>query len=101
MSDNPGSIELDRDGCSRLLDRLNEGLADYYHTERSRGRAVVFEVLNALACAAAAVMAGTAPYGTEDCLAFFTEALQNQLNATLELVENHDMPTQEPSPSSH
>ncbi len=92
---------LDRERCGVLMRLFNDEISAYYKASETPGKASILEVLNALACCAAMVIAATAPNGAELCLQFFTQALQEQLNHTLDLIEEHGMPTAEPSPATH
>lgn len=75
---------------------------DFYLSNGGPRQELVYEVLNALACSVACVVAGTAPKGVEDCLRFFSDAFTAQLNATLkdalrngdfDAADEHDSPS--------
>jgi hypothetical protein len=96
MSDEP-----DRNRTEALVHALGDVVKAHYLAggsgRPSPGR--VFEALNGLACITAMVIAGTAPDGVEDCVAFFTDATAQQLQATLSAIAERAKGG-EPSPPS-
>ena len=80
MSDHPP--ELDRDRTRGLVDALGQQVKAFY-LANGRAQVHVFEALNALAAVTAMVVAGTEPFGTEDCIEFFSDAMAQQLRHSL------------------
>jgi hypothetical protein len=81
--------ELDRKRVEKLSADIAQVIKAYY-LAGPRGRGRVLEVLNALAANVAMILAGVSEAGFDDCLAFFTKALQMQVDQTLSELEEHD-----------
>jgi hypothetical protein len=81
---------IDRERTEALAFDLMVAVRKHYLDNGPSARQeLVYEALNALGVAVAHVIAGTAPFGIEDCLRFFSSAFTTQLNATLQ-AEGHD-----------
>lgn len=92
--------ELDRGRTEDVLHALLTVVKDHYLAGGGPDQQNVFEVLNALGCATATVIAGTHPDGIEDCRKFFADALDQQLNSTLEQLDRHGMAESQRDPAT-
>lgn len=77
--------EPDRERTEALMQRIGEVVKAHYLSGVGGRQTLVFEVLNALACNTAMILAGVeSGGGLGECLQFFSAAMTQQLNNTLE-----------------
>ena len=89
MSDLPPELDLER--TRGLVNDLGQQVKAFY-LANGKAQVHVFEALNALASVTAMVVAGTAPFGTEDCLEFFSDAFGIQLRHSLATIAAREEP---------